>query len=156
MARRIGVGVKQMVQRWITRECAAEEDEQGQDCHHAGRRAARETPIQRLSLQSQSICNKSELVPKRKKFSSTGIDLRARADSLMLSTVNDFGKLLIVTGVIVTAIGVVLWSGIARNWLGRLPGDIHYTSHNFSFHFPIVTCLLLSVVLSIILWLFRK
>jgi membrane protein implicated in regulation of membrane protease activity len=70
--------------------------------------------------------------------------------------VNDAGKLLMVAGLIITAIGVVVWSGFGRGWLGRLPGDIHYSRPNFSFHFPIVTCLLLSLVLSLILWLFRK
>ena len=39
---------------------------------------------------------------------------------------------------------------------GRLPGDINYTKENFSFHFPIVTCLLLSALLTLLLWLFRK
>ena len=69
---------------------------------------------------------------------------------------NDFGKFLIVAGLLITAIGVVLWSGIGRGWFGRLPGDIHYSRGNFSFHFPIVTCLLLSLVLTIVLWLCRK
>jgi len=50
----------------------------------------------------------------------------------------------------------LLWSGFGRGWLGRLPGDIHYTRGNASFHFPIVTCLLFSVLLSVIMWLLRK
>jgi len=69
---------------------------------------------------------------------------------------NDLGKFLIITGLLIAAAGVLLWSGIGKGWLGRLPGDIHYTKGNFSFHFPIFTCLLLSLLLTLILWLFRK
>ena len=60
------------------------------------------------------------------------------------------------TGLIIAGIGLLLWSGFGKDWLGRLPGDIHYTKGNFSFHFPIVTCLLISAFLTILLWLFRK
>ena len=68
----------------------------------------------------------------------------------------DLGKLLVLVGVVVTIIGVLLWTGIGRGWLGRLPGDIQYTRGNFSFSFPIITCLVVSVLLSLILWLLRK
>ena len=69
---------------------------------------------------------------------------------------NGMGKFLVAAGVLLIVIGVILWSGFGRNWLGRLPGDIHYTKGNFSFYFPVVTCLLLSLFLTLILWLFRK
>lgn len=69
---------------------------------------------------------------------------------------NDMGKLLVIGGLVMAALGALLWSGFGRGWLGRLPGDIHYTRHNFSFHFPIVTCLLFSALLSFIFWLLRK
>jgi hypothetical protein len=68
----------------------------------------------------------------------------------------DMGKMLVLVGVVIALIGVAMWSGIGRGWLGRLPGDIHYTRDNFSFHFPIVTCLLLSIVLTLVMWLLRK
>ena len=68
----------------------------------------------------------------------------------------EFGKYLVIAGLLIATVGALLWSGFGRGWLGRLPGDIHYTRDNFSFHFPIVTCLLLSVLLTIILWFFRK
>jgi hypothetical protein len=68
----------------------------------------------------------------------------------------DLGKLLVVVGLVLAIVGALLWSGLGKGWLGRLPGDIHYTKGNFSFHFPIVTCLLLSLVLTLILRLFRK
>lgn len=69
---------------------------------------------------------------------------------------NDIGKTLVVIGVAIVVVGLVMWTGIGRGWLGKLPGDISYNRGNSSFHFPIVTCLLISVVLSAILWLFRR
>jgi hypothetical protein len=69
---------------------------------------------------------------------------------------NDLGKLLVIVGLAITMVGLWFWSGWGRGWLGRLPGDIHYSRENFSFHFPIVTCLLLSAALTLLMWLFRK
>ena len=68
----------------------------------------------------------------------------------------ELGKYLVIAGFLLVAIGALLWSGFGRTWLGKLPGDIHYTKGNFSFHFPIVTCLLLSLLLTFLIWLFRK
>jgi ribose/xylose/arabinose/galactoside ABC-type transport system permease subunit len=68
----------------------------------------------------------------------------------------ELGKLLLMAGLMLAVVGVLLWTGWGRGWPGRLPGDIHYTRGNFSFHFPIVTCLLLSLVLTMLLWLFRR
>jgi uncharacterized protein YybS (DUF2232 family) len=70
--------------------------------------------------------------------------------------VNELGKMLVVVGLVIAVVGALLWAGVGKGWLGRLPGDIHYTRNNFTFHFPLVTCLLLSLLLSLILWLFRK
>jgi len=69
---------------------------------------------------------------------------------------NEVGKTIFVVGLVIAGIGLFLWSGVGNGWLGRLPGDIHYSKGNFRFHFPIVTCLLLSVILTFLLWLFRK
>lgn len=68
----------------------------------------------------------------------------------------ELGKMLMVIGVVCVAVGALLWSGLGRGWVGRLPGDIHYTRGNVSFYFPFVTCLLLSVLLTLLLWLFRR
>ena len=68
---------------------------------------------------------------------------------------NELGKVLVVIGLIVAAVGALLWAGFG-NWFGKLPGDVHYTRGNFSFHFPIITCVLISLVLTIRLWLFRR
>jgi len=64
--------------------------------------------------------------------------------------------MLVIVGLAIAAVGALLWSGFGRGWLGRLPGDIHYTRGDFSFHFPVVTCLLVSVVLTLVLWWFRR
>jgi hypothetical protein len=69
---------------------------------------------------------------------------------------NDAGKFLFLVGLLLAAAGALLWSGFGKGWLGRLPGDIHYSRGHFTFYFPIVTSLLLSAVLTLLLWLFRK
>ena len=69
---------------------------------------------------------------------------------------NELGKMLVIAGLAIAAIGALLWSGFGRGWLGRLPGDVNYSKDNVSFHFPIVTCLLVSAILTLLMWLFRK
>lgn len=69
---------------------------------------------------------------------------------------NDLGKLLVILGVALALVGLLLWTGVGRGWIGRLPGDIRIEREGGSFYFPIVTCLLISVVLSALMWLFRR
>ncbi|ALK99348.1 hypothetical protein AB595_19180 [Massilia sp. WF1] len=64
-------------------------------------------------------------------------------------------KLLILSGLVLLAAGL-LWPWLRRLPLGRLPGDIHIVREGFSFSFPIVTCLVISVVVSLLLWFFRR
>jgi hypothetical protein len=64
-------------------------------------------------------------------------------------------KLLIVSGLVLIAIGLA-WPWLRRLPLGRLPGDIHVVREGFSFSFPIVTCLVVSVLVSLLLWFFRR
>jgi hypothetical protein len=68
----------------------------------------------------------------------------------------DFGKLLVIAGLVLAAAGAWLWSGRGFGWLGRLPGDISYQRGNFSFYFPLATCIVFSLVLTLLAWLFRK
>jgi len=68
--------------------------------------------------------------------------------------VRDVGKFIVIIGVITTLVGLVMWSGFAPKWLGRLPGDIRIEREHSAFYFPIVTCIVLSIVLSLILSLF--
>ncbi len=69
---------------------------------------------------------------------------------------NDLGKSLIIAGLLLVGIGVLLTLGSKFNVLGRLPGDIRIARENFTFFFPLGTCLLISVLLSLIFWLFRR
>jgi len=64
-------------------------------------------------------------------------------------------KALIVTGLVVLVIGL-LWPWLGKLPLGRLPGDIVIDRENFRFYFPLTTMILLSVLLSLVLWLLRK
>ena len=68
----------------------------------------------------------------------------------------DVGRLVVTIGVITTLVGLVMWSGFAQEWLGRLPGDIRIEREHSSFYFPIVTCIILSIVLSLLLSLFSN
>lgn len=69
---------------------------------------------------------------------------------------SDLGRSLIILGLVIAAIGAVLALSGKLPWLGRLPGDINIKREGFSFHFPLTTCILLSALLSFVLWLFRK
>ncbi len=70
---------------------------------------------------------------------------------------HNFGKPLIILGLVLLAAGVLIsFAPRFPTWLGRLPGDITFRRGTFSFYFPLATCLLLSAVLSFILWLLRK
>jgi uncharacterized protein YybS (DUF2232 family) len=66
------------------------------------------------------------------------------------------GKTLIIIGLLLVLIGVVLTFGGKIPWLGKLPGDIRIERDNFSVYFPLGTSILLSVVLSLLFWLFRR
>jgi Protein of unknown function (DUF2905) len=72
-----------------------------------------------------------------------------------MDSTGQLGKILIVAGVLIAAIGAVVLLG-GRVGLGRLPGDIVYRKGSFTFYLPWVTCLLLSLVLTLVLSLFRR
>ena len=59
-----------------------------------------------------------------------------------------------IIGVVTTLVGLVMWSGFAPEWLGRLPGDIRIEREHSAFYFPIVTCVVLSIILSLLFSLF--
>jgi DUF2905 family protein len=68
----------------------------------------------------------------------------------------EVGKFLVMLGAIVVLLGLILWSGFAPKWLGRLPGDIRIERDHSAFYFPIVTCIILSILLSVLLSIFRR
>ena len=69
---------------------------------------------------------------------------------------NDLGKVLIVLGLLLVGIGLLMTFGVKFGFLGRLPGDIRIERENFTFFFPLGTCLLISLLLSMLFWLFRR
>lgn len=67
-----------------------------------------------------------------------------------------FGKTLILFGILLVALGVLFSVGSKIPWLGRLPGDIYLNRGNFTFYFPLTTCILLSLIITLVLYLFRR
>ncbi len=66
-----------------------------------------------------------------------------------------FGWLLLILGLVIAAVGLIWILAPSIPWLGRLPGDIRIERENFRFYFPLATCLLLSLLLSLVVWLIR-
>ena len=66
------------------------------------------------------------------------------------------GKLLILFGILIVGIGLLLLIGEKIPWIGRLPGDIIIKKKNFTFYFPLATSILISIILTLLLALFRK
>ena len=69
---------------------------------------------------------------------------------------NALGKSLVIIGLVIALVGVVLMLAGRVPWLGRLPGDIYVQRGNWSFYFPVVTSLVLSVLLTLLFWLFGR
>jgi len=68
----------------------------------------------------------------------------------------ELGKALLIFGAAAAVIGLILMAAPKIPWLGRLPGDILLKREGIRFFFPLGTCLLVSVVLTVLLWLFRR
>jgi hypothetical protein len=64
------------------------------------------------------------------------------------------GKNLVLLGAVIVVIGLIIMLAPKIPYLGKLPGDIHIKKGNFEFYFPLATCILLSFVISFILWLY--
>jgi Protein of unknown function (DUF2905) len=64
-------------------------------------------------------------------------------------------RFLIVLGLVILALGL-LWPILTRLGLGRLPGDIVIQRGSFSFYFPLATCIIASILLSVVFWLFNR
>ena len=74
-----------------------------------------------------------------------------------MDPMRDMGKLLLVFGLVLVALGMLLTLGPKLpGRLGRLPGDIVIRRENFTFYFPLVTCLLVSVAVSLVFWLIGR
>jgi len=66
------------------------------------------------------------------------------------------GKMIALIGLVLVAAGVLLMLSPKIPFLGKLPGDIRVERDNFSFYFPITTCIVISAILSLIVWLFNR
>ena len=66
----------------------------------------------------------------------------------------ELGKFIMIIGVVAALLGLLMWSGFTPKWLGRLPGDIRIEREHSAFYFPIVTCIVLSIALTLLLSLF--
>lgn len=67
------------------------------------------------------------------------------------------GKYIFLIGVVLIVIGLIFWlAGDKFSWFGNLPGDIRVERKNFRFYAPIMSMLLLSILLSFLLWIFRR
>lgn len=66
------------------------------------------------------------------------------------------GKSLIILGLIIIVFGIIITFAGKFPWLGRLPGDIQIKRDNFTFYFPLATCILVSVIVSLLLWLLKR
>jgi DUF2905 family protein len=70
--------------------------------------------------------------------------------------VSEIGKLLIVFGVLIAVVGVVIVLAGRLPWIGRLPGDIYVRRGHFTFYFPLATSILVSIVLTLVFWVFGR
>jgi hypothetical protein len=68
----------------------------------------------------------------------------------------DLGRTILIIGLVLVVAGAILWKTGGLGGLGRLPGDLFVRKGNAIFYFPVVTCLLISAVLTLLGWLFRR
>jgi len=66
------------------------------------------------------------------------------------------GRMLIILGIIIVAVGVLLLLAQKIPYIGRLPGDIYVKKDSFTFYFPLTTCIIVSLLLTLIFWILRR
>jgi uncharacterized protein HemY len=69
---------------------------------------------------------------------------------------NGLGKTLIYLGIFLIVVGLIFSFSGKLPWLGHLPGDIYIQRERFTFYFPLTTCLLISIIITLVLYLFRR
>ena len=87
----------------------------------------------------------------------------ARADEVATAceaaihfTMQDFGKIIFIVGLALAVVGAIVWRTGGLGGLGKLPGDIFMQKGCSSFYFPVVTCILISLALTLLNWFIRK
>jgi hypothetical protein len=73
-----------------------------------------------------------------------------------MSDFSGMGRILIVIGLVIAGIGLAMVLAGKIPWLGRLPGDFLFRGKNFSFYFPMTTSILISVILTLVLWFINR
>jgi hypothetical protein len=68
----------------------------------------------------------------------------------------ELGKWVTLLGLVLVVVGLCFWFGPKIPWLGKLPGDISVERENFRFYFPLTTCIPISLILTLLVWLFRR
>lgn len=74
----------------------------------------------------------------------------------MMSDFSGMGRILIVIGLVIAGIGLAMVFAGKIPWLGKLPGDFFFRGKNFSFYFPLTTSILISVILTLIIWFINR
>jgi len=69
---------------------------------------------------------------------------------------NPLGKSLIIIGILLVVLGLLFSVGSKIPWLGRLPGDIYIQRGNFTFYLPLATSIVISLIITLVLYLFRR
>jgi hypothetical protein len=69
---------------------------------------------------------------------------------------DSLGKMLVLVGLFMVGVGLFLWLGDKIPWVGRLPGDILIKKEKFTFYFPLLTCILISLILTLLFSIFKK
>ena len=69
---------------------------------------------------------------------------------------SSIGKIFILLGAVLIGLGVLFLLSDKIPWLGRLPGDIHLKGKKWTIYFPLATCIILSILLTLVLWLFSR
>ncbi|MDY6838872.1 MAG: DUF2905 domain-containing protein [Thermodesulfobacteriota bacterium] len=73
-----------------------------------------------------------------------------------MNPLSGLGKVLIVTGLVMVGLGIFMILAPKVPWLGKLPGDILVKKENLRIYFPITTCIIISLVLTILFYLFKR
>ena len=73
-----------------------------------------------------------------------------------MNPLSGLGKILIIFGIAMAGIGILLVLAPKIPWLGKLPGDILVEKDNFHFYFPLTTCIIISIILTLLFYLFRR
>jgi len=66
------------------------------------------------------------------------------------------GRMLIILGIVIVAVGVLLLLAQKIPYIGRLPGDIYVKKDSFTFYFPLTTCIIVSLLLTLVFWILRR